>query len=101
MSLSELLAEDRRLVILRAVTEVPGFEANESVLRTALAHFGHRVAADVARADLAWLEAHGLLRIERLKTRTADLWIAALTTAGRDVADGAATHPGVKRRGPA
>ena len=100
MSLADLLAEDRRLVILRALTEVPGYEANESVMRTALAHYGHRTGADMVRADLEWLETHGLLRVERLPTQSGTLWLSSLTTAGRDVAEGAATHPGVKRRGP-
>ncbi len=100
MSFSALLAEDRRLVILRCLTEVPGYEANESVLRTGLAHFGHRVAGDLVRADLQWLSDHGLLRIETLAANAGDLWLATLTVAGNDVARGDAVHPGVKRREP-
>lgn len=100
MSFAALLAEDRRLVILRCLTEVPGYEANESVLRTGLAHFGHRVGADIVRAELAFLSDHDLVRLEKLPSASGELWLATLTTAGRDVAEGDRVHPGVKRRGP-
>ncbi len=100
MSFASLLAEDRRLVILRCLTEVPGYEANESVLRTGLAHFGHRVGSDIVRADLAFLADHDLLRVEKLAGGAGELWLATLTAAGRDVAEGDRVHPGVKRRGP-
>lgn len=100
MSFAALLAEDRRLVMLRCLTEVPGYEANESVLRTGLAHFGHRVGGDVVRADLMFLEDARLVTIDRLQKPGGELWITALTGAGREVADGDRVSAGVKRREP-
>ena len=100
MNFAALLAEDRRLVILRCLTEVPGYEANESVLRTGLAHFGHRVPTDTVRAELQWLADRDLLAVEKLPASGGDLWLATLTAAGRDVAEGDRVMPGVKRREP-
>jgi hypothetical protein len=100
MSFATLLAEDRRLVILRCLAEMPGWEANEGVLRTGLAHFGHRVGMDIVRAELQFLADHELVRIEKLHSAGGELWLATLTGAGRDVAEGDRVHPGVKRRGP-
>jgi hypothetical protein len=99
MSLENVLAEDRRLVILRALSE-SGYRANESVLRKGLDAFGHRVGAELVRADLEFLRGHGLVRIEVLHPASGDLWLVHLTDAGNDVASGT-YHPGVARRGPA
>lgn len=98
MSLAQVMAEDRRLVILRVLSEAR-FAANESVLRKSLGAFGHQVGSDVVRADLAFLQEHQLVRVEVLHVSSGDLWLAHLTEAGNDVAEGRA-HPGVARRGP-
>lgn len=98
MSLTNLMAEDRRLVILRVLSE-SGYNANESVLRKALAAFGHNVGADVVRADIAFLAEHGLLRTEVLHPPSGELWVCHLTAGGDEVAQGR-VHPGVARRGP-
>ena len=100
MSLQNVLAEDRRLVVLRLLSE-GGFRANESVLRKGLDAFGHRIAHELMRADLAFLQEHGLLRIETLHPPSGtELWLAQLTDAGDEVARGVSVHPGVARRGP-
>lgn len=98
MSLHDVLAEDRRLVILRALTQVGG-TMNEAVAKTALEHFGHRVGHDIVRADLDFLARHGLVGLEKIPAERGELWLAKLTVAGQDVAEGVATHAGVKRRG--
>ena len=99
MSVSSVLAEDRRLVILRVLSEA-SYQANESVLRKALAAFGHGVGADVVRGDIQFLVDHGLARIEVLHPPSgADLWLCHLTAAGDEVANGR-VHPGIARRGP-
>ncbi len=85
-------------MLLRALAEVPGNTLNESIAKTALAHFGHRAPSDVVRAHLDFLDRHGLLRIERIEAARGELWVATLTVAGLDVANGNATHPGVARR---
>lgn len=96
-SLASLLAADRRLVILRTLTET-GLAANEMVLKQALDHFGHHVSSDLVRADIAWLAEQDLLRIEKLNAASGELWLVHLNRAGQDVADGRATRPGIARR---
>lgn len=98
MSFAETLAENRRLIILRALDDA-GFAANETVLRTVVESMGHQVGRDQIRADLVWLEQHALVRVERLPVQGGELWVAKLLAAGQDVAKGR-LHPGVARREP-
>ena len=99
MSLGRILAEDRRRAILEALDGQAGYAVNESVLKSALEMLGHRVARTQVRADLAWLEEHGLIRVEKLPTEAGELWLGHLLEDGQDVARGRA-HPGVARRMP-
>jgi hypothetical protein len=94
VSFADLLAEDRRLVILRCLDGADYHVLNEHVLQTALAHLGHQVGRDVLRADLSWLEAHLLVKAEVVADGA--LWLAHLRNAGEEVARGR-THPGIKR----
>ncbi len=91
-----LVNEDRRLVILRILTEDPGYRANAYVLRPALDAMGHTVSMDKLEGDLAWLSEQGLVRIER----ASDITVATLTQRGADVALGRASVPGIKRPEP-
>ncbi len=59
MNFMELLTEDRRLVILRALAEDPGYSHNESVLQSILAAFGHSVSRDVVKSLISWLAEQG------------------------------------------
>jgi hypothetical protein len=99
MSIEAILAEDRRLVILRALSDVPQFALNEIVLRQTVDYFGHKVGRDIVRADVTYLKDHGLVRVEPLQSRSGELWLVHLTESGDDVAKGR-QHPGVARRGP-
>ncbi len=92
----QTLTEDRRLVILRLLAEVDGFEANSSVLQSALESFGHTMSRDSVHTELAWLAEQGLTT----GTAMATIVVAKLTARGLDVAQGKATVPGVKRPGP-
>jgi hypothetical protein len=96
---AEVLAEDRRLVILRSLSEVTGFRLNEDVLKSALNHLGHDVGRDVIRADIQYLTDHGLARIGKLTMPSGELWLVTLTSAGGDVAHGR-YHPGVAQLSP-
>ncbi|PLY02758.1 MAG: hypothetical protein C0622_05260 [Desulfuromonas sp.] len=96
MSISTLLTEDRRLVILRALAEDAGYSHNESVLQSILAAFGHSVSRDVVKTQINWLAEQGLVTVDTV----GNYLIAKLTTRGADVAAGHATVPGVKRPGP-
>jgi len=97
MSFSALLAEDRRLVLLRSLAEDDGRRMNEFVLKRVLQHVGHAVSRDVLRGDLVWLDAQQLIRIERLPDGAGgEVQIACLTENGEDVGRGR-PHPGVAR----
>lgn len=96
MSLETILSEDRRLVLLRTLSEAPGYALNEMVLHSALNALGHQIAHDVTRADLEFLKRNGLVRIEEISVPSGHLWIAHLTIPGQDVARGT-VHPGVAR----
>jgi len=93
-----VLAEDRRLVILRALDEAQGTSLNESIVKKLLEHVGHRVGRDQVRQDVAWLADSGLVRIEKLEDGVSpgELWVAHLREDGRDVARGR-PFPGVAR----
>lgn len=93
MSFATLLTEDQRLVILRSLLEMQGFEANESILDSCLEAFGHNISRDQVRTHLAWLEEQQLITLRTLH----DYKIARLSGRGNDVATGKATVPGVKR----
>lgn len=95
MSFSHFLVEDQRLVLLRLLHEMPGYQSNSSVLVSGLAHYGHSVSRDQIRSQLAWLEEQGLVTCQQLETVT----VATLTERGSDVATGRARQPGVKRPG--
>lgn len=92
----QTLSEDRRLVILRLLAEVDGYEANSSVLQSALESYGHTMSRDSVHTELAWLTEQGLTGSVPLAT----IVVAKLTARGLDVAQGRATVPGVKRPGP-
>ncbi len=98
MSFAETLAENRRLIMLRALDEA-GFVTNETVLKTVTEQFGHQPTRDLIRADLTFLGEHGLIRLEKINAQNGQLWIAHLKTAGQEVAQGR-VHPGVARREP-
>ncbi|PNP31904.1 hypothetical protein AL534_014690 [Vibrio cholerae] len=92
MSFKELLTEDQRLVILRSLHEMHGYEANESIIDSCLDAYGHKISRDVVRTHLFWLQEQGLVSLRDV----GDCQIARLT--GReDVATGQAVVPGVKR----
>ena len=99
MSFTDELAADRRLIILRALSEdVSGGTANENVLALALRAFGHQVGRDLVRADLQFLKDHRLIAVETLQGMRAEIWIGKLLPAGEDVAYGKTRHPGVAHR---
>lgn len=93
MSFKSLLTEDQRLVILRSLHEMQGYEANESIVDSCLDAYGHNISRDQVRNHLAWLEEQGLVTLRQVS----DCKIARLTGRGEDVATGQATVPGVKR----
>lgn len=92
---SSFLAEDRRLVILRVLADMPGYRTNSFLLTTLLGKFGHEPSADQVKGDLAWLQEQGLVKVDDAQ----GVFVATLTTRGADVGAGRAVVPGVKRPG--
>jgi hypothetical protein len=90
MSMQEIMAENRRLIMLRALDE-SGYAANETVLKSVVETFGHHPSRDMIRADFVFLAEHGLVRVEKLPVQSGELWVAHLLTArGGSLADGPA-----------
>ncbi|PLX97310.1 MAG: hypothetical protein C0621_00160 [Desulfuromonas sp.] len=96
MSITDLITQDIRLVLLRALAEDPGYSMNDSVLQQLLAMFGHTISRDRVRTELRWLEEQQLVSNSEIAT----VLVAKLTARGADVASGAARVDGVKRPGP-
>jgi hypothetical protein len=94
---SHFLAEDRRLVILRILSEMPTYKANSSVLHTVLNQWGHDPSRDQVKTELLWLEEQQLVATESIGDGA--VLLATLTERGADVAAGRARVPGVKRPG--
>ncbi|PLX49130.1 MAG: hypothetical protein C0613_08385 [Desulfobulbaceae bacterium] len=92
----KLVTADMRLVVLRVLNQDADYSHNEYVLRSALAAMGHRVGQDKLRTELAWLAEQGLVAVNE----PAGVMVARLTARGRDVAEGTARVPGVKRPEP-
>lgn len=92
---SNFLTEDRRLVVLRVLAEMPAYRTNSYVLSTLLSKWGHEPSTDQVKTDLTWLKEQGLMSLEVVES----VYIATLTSRGADVAAGRAVVPGVKRPG--
>ena len=100
MNLTKVLTEDRRLVILRTLSEMPGYTLNEDVIRQAVEAIGHPEATkDFIRQDLRFLEEHSLVRRDEMDLPSGKLWIIHLTSSGKDVAHGR-HHEGVAQLQP-
>ncbi len=93
MAFKDLLEEDQRLLILRSLFEMTGYDANESILDSILDTYGHKVSRDQVRTHLHWLEEQRLITLRNVS----DCLIATLTARGEDVAMGQSIVPGVKR----
>ncbi|AWK84487.1 hypothetical protein [Photobacterium damselae] len=93
MSFKDLVTADQRLVILRSLHEMAGYEANESIIDSCLDAYGHKISRDAVRVHLSWLQEMGLVSLRELS----GCQIATLTGRGEDVATGQAIVPGVKR----
>ncbi|HBG06313.1 MAG: hypothetical protein A2075_12145 [Geobacteraceae bacterium GWC2_58_44] len=96
MEFADLLTEDERLVILRALEKDLGYSHNESILHSVVERYGHACSRDKVRTHLTWLQEQGLLTLKTVGT----IYVATITQRGADVATGRAVVPGVKRPSP-
>jgi len=94
---AERLREDRRLVLLRLLSEQNGYRANSSVLHAGLHHLGVAASRDDVLTDLHWLQDQSLICLE---DAVPGVSVAKLTARGGDVAEGLAIVPGVSRPSP-
>lgn len=92
-SFSQIVAEDRRLAILRILEGSAEYRANLYLLQRMLAGQGHSTSLDTINTDLSWLAEQGLLELETV----GGVGIPQLVARGLDVACGRATVPGVAR----
>jgi hypothetical protein len=93
MALKEIMSEHQRLVILRLLGEVPGFDLNESILQDGLNAYGLDISRDGLLTQLAWLAEQGMLTLSKVGGTQK----AVLTARGEDVSVGRAVVPGIKR----
>lgn len=98
-SLAEDFAKDRRLVILRLLSEVPNYSLSASMLTKAVRAMRHAVYDDTIAADLVLLEQHGLLTRQEEPHNGKMLVFATLTRFGLEVANGR-PHPMVDQPSP-
>ncbi|MGY3910757.1 VpaChn25_0724 family phage protein [Aeromonas piscicola] len=96
MDFKEVQQQDRRLVLLRALRDMGGFEANESILEQCLGMYGHACGRDTVRTELAWLAEQNLVSVRDVS----GCMVATLTGRGGDTARGVVIVPGVKRPRP-
>ncbi len=100
MTLAETFARDRRLVILRLLSEQDGYSLSASMLTKAARQLRHSVYSDTIAADLVILEQHELVRVERDRMPDgAEVMFATITKLGLDVANGR-PHPMVAQPSP-
>lgn len=91
------LREDRRLVLLRLLSEQTAYRANSSVLHAGLHHLGVAASRDDVATDLHWLQDQSLLTVAEV---VPGVLVASITGRGKDVAEGHCVVPGVSRPSP-
>ena len=89
----ERLTEDRRLMILRILQQMPANRSNSSVIADSMSLWGHHLSRDYVRTQLRWLEEQELMSVENV----GGVLVVNLAERGHDVATGAAVVDGVKK----
>ncbi len=90
---TDVITANTRLLILRSLHDMGGYEANESMIDDSLDFWGLKISRDTVRTQMRWLEEQGLITLRDID----GYLIARLTGRGEDVATGQAIVPGVKR----
>lgn len=93
----KLLIADRRLAILRFLSEDNDYSLNDSVLQSALYSIGHSVSRDTLRADLSFLKEVGAITYD---VPIESVYVAKLSEKGLDIALGRSVVPGIKKPSP-
>ncbi|MHB9021316.1 MAG: VpaChn25_0724 family phage protein [Halothiobacillus sp.] len=93
---AEIIAEDRRLVLLQALNESPDYALRETVLVRLLAGERLAIGTDDLRIELRWLADRGLVDVEYHD----EVQAARITVRGIDVANGHMQVEGIARPRP-
>ena len=96
MNYTDVIAQDFRLVVIRALSEQNDYTLNESILVDMSTQYGHRATRDYARAELRWLESVGAITVQEAGT----VLVATLTERGLDHVELRMTIDGIKRPSP-
>ncbi len=91
---AQKVIEDRRLVLLRLLSEQRAQTANSSVLHTGLHYIGVMCERYEVLDDLRHLQLHGLITLEQAIDT---VYVARLRGRGEDVLAGAVQVDGVSR----
>lgn len=97
--MTNVITADQRLALLQALVACNN-DANQNILQTCLAQYGHNISMDLVRNHMLWLEEQGLVRINRLDAGASELFVATITQRGLDVANGLSVVDGVKKPNP-
>ncbi|HOV02933.1 MAG TPA: hypothetical protein PLG99_00885 [Kaistiaceae bacterium] len=95
--MSEIIAADVRLIILKALAAEVDYTLNETLLAAEMERFGHRKSRDYVRNELRFLE--GEARAVTL-TEAGTVLIATITRRGLDHVERRVVLEGVKRPSP-
>ena len=93
MTYHDVLAQDRRLLILQGLAEAEGYALRETVLARLLEAQGEHIGHVRLRSQLEWLRDALLIDLDQ----SADPWLAKITRRGLDVAAGKTRVAGVAR----
>jgi hypothetical protein len=93
-SFAQKVIEDRRLVILRLLSEQRGQQANSSVIHMGLSHLAIVCERHELIDDLRFLQLHSLISLTPV---IATVWVAELLGRGEDVIHGRIEIDGVTR----
>lgn len=97
--MTNLIIADQRLALLQSLVACNN-DANQNILQTCLAQYGHNISMDLVRNHMLWCEEQGLVRINRVDALGADLLVATITQRGLDVTNGVTVVDGVKKPNP-
>lgn len=96
---ADRLREDRRLVMLRLLSEQPGYRMNSSNLHAGLHYLAVACTRDDVTTDLHWLKDQGMVVMDAV-AEVDNLYLVTITVRGLDVANGHASVPGISRPTP-
>lgn len=93
MSDHKMTTEHRRLAIVKHLSRAAGYTSNGSILLDVMNGVGVPTSQDQLITAMAWLDEQELA----VMTDHGDFVVITATARGVEVAEGRATHPGVKR----